>query len=294
MRWPLIVLAGCSAADGDPTVVAHRAAAGYWPENSATAVEESVAAGFEGIEVDLALTADGVPVLSRFPWLLPDRCTDRDGAPLPDRVTIAEVAWDELRAQYRCGGLADPEHVNSLRISEPLLSLSALITALSDGDPRAMLVLDVHVEEPDTLPAEDFAAAVLDRLYAADLPNPWMVTSDRPEVLAAFREHGRRIGHHVPNVLVYPRMPLDPDAPAEPTRDQRSSATGVSYVDLVEEAGVDGILVHWELANRPRLQAASGAGLITGLWTVDDADALRHHLTWPVDLVLTAYPGDAR
>ncbi len=48
---------------GTPVVVAHRAGAALGPENTLQALEASIAAGADMVEVDVRLTRDGVPVL---------------------------------------------------------------------------------------------------------------------------------------------------------------------------------------------------------------------------------------
>src|SRR5690606_37707259 len=68
----LMSLAGCGLVDaGTPYVEAHRAAAGYWPRSSRTAIERSIGAGYPAIEVDVALTRDRVAILvpGHGPWL---------------------------------------------------------------------------------------------------------------------------------------------------------------------------------------------------------------------------------
>lgn len=46
-----------------PTLVAHRGLAANWPENTLPALQAAVAAGARWVEVDVQLSADGVPVL---------------------------------------------------------------------------------------------------------------------------------------------------------------------------------------------------------------------------------------
>jgi glycerophosphoryl diester phosphodiesterase len=47
----------------DPTLVAHRGLAAKWPENTLPALQAAAAAGARWVEVDVQLSADGVPVL---------------------------------------------------------------------------------------------------------------------------------------------------------------------------------------------------------------------------------------
>lgn len=51
------------ASTGDPWVVAHRGASHAYPENTRAAFDAALAEGAHGIELDLQLSADGVPVV---------------------------------------------------------------------------------------------------------------------------------------------------------------------------------------------------------------------------------------
>jgi glycerophosphoryl diester phosphodiesterase len=60
-----------------PTVIGHRGAAGLAPENTLAALRAAVAAGLRWVELDVTLTADGVPVLMHDERL--ERTTDGEG-----------------------------------------------------------------------------------------------------------------------------------------------------------------------------------------------------------------------
>ncbi len=70
-----------------PLIVAHRGASGYEPENTLAAVHLAADQQADGIEFDVQLTADGVPVL--FHDFTVDRMTDGSG--LITSKTLAEL-----------------------------------------------------------------------------------------------------------------------------------------------------------------------------------------------------------
>ncbi|MDP1570426.1 MAG: glycerophosphodiester phosphodiesterase [Vicinamibacterales bacterium] len=78
-----------------PLVFAHRGGAGLAPENTLAAFARGLAAGADGFECDVHLSADGVPVVIHDPTL--DRTTDATG-PVAGR-TAAELA--RVDAGYR-------------------------------------------------------------------------------------------------------------------------------------------------------------------------------------------------
>ena len=75
--------------DRSPVLIAHRTAMGLRPENTIVGIEAAIAAGVDGVEIDLHATLDGVPVLMHDDSLA--RTTG-------DARGVEEVTLDELRA----------------------------------------------------------------------------------------------------------------------------------------------------------------------------------------------------
>lgn len=129
-------------------VAAHRAC---WaegpPENSLAAIEACVPIGADIVEIDVALTRDGVPILLHDPTL--DRTTDGTG--LAGDRTLAEIRALRLRA-----GAGGPD--------APLTGhrIPTLEEALRLADGRLLINLDV---KGDVFPQ---AFAVVERLGLAD------------------------------------------------------------------------------------------------------------------------------
>jgi glycerophosphoryl diester phosphodiesterase len=135
---------GCGLMDaaGTPVVVAHRAGAGSFPENSRAAVLGALAAGYRGIEVDLVLTRDLVPVLSHDPWLHATLCTRTDGTPLPERprTLIRDLTLEELQRNFRCGGVRDPANPDALVLAETHMTFQEMLEAAAGLHPQRGLV----------------------------------------------------------------------------------------------------------------------------------------------------------
>lgn len=115
-----------------PEIIAHRGTPRAHPENSLPGFALALALGVDGIELDVHLTRDGVPVVHHDP--------DLGGAsPLAGR-RIADLSLDELRA-----------HALAPDVPVPTL---AEVCALADG--RATLYVEVKARD-----AEDAVAALL-------------------------------------------------------------------------------------------------------------------------------------
>ena len=87
--------------DAGLMIAAHRGAHNRAPENSLAAIEDAIAAGVEIVELDVAVTKDGTPVLMH------DRKVDRTttGEGVVEDKTASEVA--ALRLKQRDGRIAD-------------------------------------------------------------------------------------------------------------------------------------------------------------------------------------------
>ena len=71
----------------NPLIIGHRGASAVAPENTMAAFREAIAAGSDGIEFDVRLTGDGVPVIIHDNTL-------RRTTGLPHRV--ADLTWQEF------------------------------------------------------------------------------------------------------------------------------------------------------------------------------------------------------
>ena len=292
LSW-LVLLAACvdAPAEGPARTTAHRAAAGYWPGNSASAVRGALAAGFEAIEVDLVMTRDGVPVLNHDPVLDPAECTTAKGKDLDGPVRIDEVRWSALQSDFLCGGTPHVDHPRAEAVAEPLMSLDELLEALRDADPNVGLHLDVKQDDNWTPSAEDFAEQVLRRWWQADLPQPMWVSAGNAATLQAFEDRATERGQDLHTVRIFPLGAYgDSDVGVALAAEWASLSGAIRYVDLIEASGSDGIYVHWEVARRSELLRARRAGYETGLWTVNEADARLALDHWPVDTWITDYP----
>ncbi|MYJ57434.1 MAG: hypothetical protein F4088_00610, partial [Chloroflexi bacterium] len=154
-----------------PLVIAHRATMGHAPENTLMGIRQALDMRCDGVEVDVQLSADGVPVLIHDDEL--QRTTNATG-PLADR-SYAEL--QRLEA-------GEGEPVPSLR------------DALQLVDGQMLLVAELKISPHADVPALcDAVLAEIDR--AGALPWIWLWSFDSETVIELSRRapHGRRIAH---------------------------------------------------------------------------------------------------
>ncbi|MDE2745943.1 MAG: glycerophosphodiester phosphodiesterase family protein [Chloroflexota bacterium] len=154
-----------------PLVIAHRTTMGHAPENTLRGIRIALDMGCDGVEIDVRLCADGVPVLIHDDTL--DRTTDSSGR-------VAETSLDGLN-RIDAG---DGERIPTLR--------EAL--ALIEG--QMLLIVELKVTPGDDVSA--LCKAVLAEIeHTGALAWTWLWSFDSETVieLAGRAPHGRRIAH---------------------------------------------------------------------------------------------------
>lgn len=188
----LLALAGVPAAPIPPAsrvlVVGHRGARARFPENTLPAVRHALEAGADGVEVDVRLTADDVPVVVHDATLPAGLCRLADGRRLPKGLAIRGLTFEALR-RFDCGAIANPEFPDQKAVpGTPVPSLGELLDLLAAPEPpaarRAILFLELKYEEDDPAlapPRERLARLVVDLLRERGVVSRTVVLSfDRP------------------------------------------------------------------------------------------------------------------
>ena len=111
-------------------LIGHRGARGLFPENTLHGFRRTLALGVDGIEIDVAITTDGVPVVSHDPALNPD-ITRLNGEWLPARgPLIRDLRADELAA-YDVGRIRPGSRYAALYLDQQPMD-GARIPTLAD------------------------------------------------------------------------------------------------------------------------------------------------------------------
>lgn len=160
-------------------IVAHRGASAYETENSLAAFRLAQAMGADGIELDIHVTADGVPIVHHDPTI--------------GGMGIWRMSFAEVRERHP---LANGEPVPTL--AEALAAIDAGIPvyvevkALAARDDRHLLAVLREGANPDRCQVHSFDHRIVRRLRAAD---PSLVTgvlsvSYPVQPVAAMRDAG--------------------------------------------------------------------------------------------------------
>lgn len=281
MLW----LFGCGFINppGDPVIEAHRLGGGYWPQNSATALENAVAEGFAGLEFDLVVTGDGVPVLSHDPWL-DETCTTLDGEPLPERVYLNTLTIDEVLDTYLCGGLRDLEFPDVEPVATPVVTYEALLRTVA---PETLLHHDVKYQDGMTVDPQTTAQAIFDTWSAYNQGNPAFFDVGEPAIILALEAADPAIDTR----LAVPNFAFDGSTVGTALGHEFGQALGFADVlQMVDALGADGIAVAMQVADRSAIEELNQLGYRTNLWTPNTPAELRTFCAWPVESISSDDP----
>lgn len=164
--------------EGRPLVFGHRGAREAAPENTMAAFQEALAMGADGIELDVMLSSDGVPVVCHDASL--ERTTNGSGS-------VSQHTLAELRA-LDAGSHFAPEFAG-----EPIPTLAQVLDAFGDS-------LRINIELKTTSRRDDgLEAEASDLVASRGLTSTVVYSSFNP--LSLWR--ARRYGPRIPRGLLY-------------------------------------------------------------------------------------------
>lgn len=245
-------------------VYAHRGGAALAPENTMAAFERGMAEGADGLEFDVRLSRDGVPVVHHDPTL--DRTTDARGP-------VSALTADELaRVDAGCKFAPAGDGVFPFRgqgIGVP--TLDEVVRRFPD----ARLIIEM---KDDT---EAIAEAVVKVLRKADALDRADIASfyARPVLEARRLGGGVRTGasqQEVRAALYAAWCGLSPRKPA------------YYGFQIPERAG------RLRIVSRRFVRCVSRAGLTVSVWTINEEADMKRLLDWGVTGLITDRPDVAR
>lgn len=169
--------------DGVLPLYAHRLGRAYGPDNSARALAGALAAGVEGLEADLCLSADGELVLLHDPWL-----------PLATR--LEGFAHERSGRELRGAGLLALDDL--LAAAPPAVALQLEVKAHADPAlaTRTVDVLAAQLRgvRGRRVEALSFTATACERAAALGLPARLVIWADYAPAALVRWAHRHRVG----------------------------------------------------------------------------------------------------
>ncbi len=283
----------------------HRGARGLAPENSLAGFEVALKQGVTTLELDIAITRDGVLVIHHDLALNPDTTRDAQGRWLDKpSAPIHTLTWAELQT-FDVGRLKpgsryaanhpDQQPIDGTRIPR-LSDLFDLVRRGGHDQVRFAIETKINPLLPEaTLAPEPYAEAVVAEVRKAGLQQRSQILSFDWRSLA----HVQRIAPEIPTVYLSAQQRwLDNigaggSEPSPWTAGLRYGEHG-SVPRLIKAAGGGLWSVYFGDVDRSKVQEAQGLGLKVLVWTVNDAATMNRMLDLGVDGLITDRPDVAR
>lgn len=282
-------------------IIAHRGASGLAPENTLAAVEVAIAAGADGIELDVHLTADGHVVVHH------DYCINKewarlDGAWLDETgPAIRDLTLAEVQA-YDVGRLAPgstyhakyPDYTPADGARIP--TLPKVLDLVKARAPAGFQIwLELKLAPPDQAPTSGaiaLADASLDLVRASGLAGQVRVISFYWPALYHVQQRmpGMKTGYLSmqqsggDNILAG-EPGVSPWTAPLAVRDFRGSVPA-----MIKAAGGDAWSVYWRDLTPERLAEAKALGLSVGVWTIRTREEAGTAQALGVDVITTDRP----
>ena len=248
--------------NGLPLIIAHRGSSFNVPENTLEAFNTAIEEGSDGIELDVRLSKDGVPMV--FHDGTTKRFTGRE-------YRIAEMDADAVKeipvGKWFNNRFPKRARHNFQNIGVP--TLSELLDELSDFN--GIIYVELKCADGE---AEKAAEAAADVLVNAGLTSRFIVKSfnlDTIPVLQKLRPELKTAALFAPKVMSVIR------------KEKR-------LVNIAEDLGAESLSIHSSLATKKLLRRSAKKGLNVAIWTVDRSRWVKRSVELGIDTIITNRP----
>lgn len=238
-----------------PLIIGHRGASADAPENTMAAFREALAVGADGIEFDVRLTRDGVPVV------IHDSTLRRTGG-LPHRV--ADLTWAEI-SKVDVGSWFSKSFAN-----ETVPSLAELFTLFQSNN--STLYLEMKCDSAAEHRA--LAEACVKAIDEHSLKERVIVECFQLPALRILKE----IDSGIKTVALF-----EPSFNPSVLSDQR-------IINQARHVGAVALALHHRLARESLVRKAKDDGMHVAVWTVDDPSWIERARATGIDALITNNP----
>jgi glycerophosphoryl diester phosphodiesterase len=272
--WQRLVLAAfmigslaSGAADAPRILVhGHRGARARRPENTIPAFEYAIAQGVDALEMDMAVTKDGVIVISHDPILEPPVCSGPAAKATIHQLTLAEVRlWD-------CGAIRNPLFDTQQTVPGTRMPTLDDVFQLA---PRGAFAYNIETksfpDHPEYTPSpEEFSRMVLAKIRQYQLEKRIILQSFDFRTLIAMRKLA-------PEIRLSALIEND-------AREFPAVSAAAGNAEIVSP--------DFRLVTPEKVAAAHRAGLQVVPWTADTAADWDKLITAKVDAIISDDPAE--
>lgn len=304
LRWSCTTALGlsmwCTTAALAFDAQGHRGARGLAPENTLAGIERALVVGVTTIEIDIVLSADGVPMVHHDTTLNPDLTRDANGRWLQARGPALNTLTAAQLAEYDVGRInpssqyardhAQQQAADGARIPT-LAALFERVKRLRADHVRFNIELKRNPTRPlDSTEPDAFVRAVLDVVNAHGMAQRSNLQSFDWSLNAATR----RQAPDMALAFLTAQLPrFNTVATGEWTVGMRL-AQHKDVPAMVAAAGGKVWSPHFGDLSQGLLQRAREEGLRVIPWTVNEVSDMARLIDWGVDGLITDHPDRLR
>jgi glycerophosphoryl diester phosphodiesterase len=259
----------------------HRGARGLLPENSIPAFLKALEFPvLTTLELDLAVSKDGILIISHEPWMSADICSQPDGSPVPAsqarEFRLLDLTYDQIR-QYDCGSRGNrrfpqqkPSPCHKPSLEEMVQAVRSFCRENNRALPRFNMEIKSHPDGDGsfTPPVADFASLVVAEIKRLGIRELTCIQSFDLRALQSVHQ----LDPTLPTALLIEK----PGKPLEHI--ERLGYTPAVYSP------------YFKLLRKRDLRALHERGVRVVPWTVNDLDSMQKLVKWGVDGIITDYP----
>ena len=307
-RWFALaaLLAAAPAAFSEPAfdLQGHRGARGLAPENTLPAFERALALGVTTLELDTAVTKDGVLVISHNSALNPELTRDAAGRYLEQAgPAIHSLTWAQLQI-YDVGRIKPgTDYARQFPAQQPadgtrIPQLSDLFDLVKrSGDDK--LRFDIETKLDPARPAETPGPEAFARLLVAEIRRAGMAARSTVQSFDwRTLQAVQRIAPEIATAYLTVQQRFDNIGAGRP--EGSSWTAGFQHRDhgsvpkMIKAAGGSIWSAYFEDLDARKVREAQALGLKVLAWTVNDPAAMARMIDHGVDGIITDRPDLAR
>ena len=241
----------------------HRGARAMRPENTLPAFEYAIAQGVDALELDMAVTSDGIIVVSHDPELRAPVCTGPR-----DKVAIHSLTLAEVR-QWDCGLKQNPLFPKQQTVpGTKMPTLDEVFALAPSGKFLFNIETKITPEHPELAPSpSEFVRLVLAETRKHHLESRIVLQSFDFRTLREMK----KIAPQIKLSALYSGAPRD-------------------FVDICREAGAQIVSPEFHLVTPEQVKAAHAAGLEVLPWTADTPEDWKKLADAGVDGIISDDP----
>ncbi len=279
----------------------HRGARGLLPENTLPAFARALSIGVTTLELDCAITQDGVVVVSHDSTLNPDITRGADGSWITrNDLPISAYTYTELR-QFDVGRI-NPASAYAQRFPQQQPVDGTRMPKLEDvfalarkaGNDRVRFNIETKISplHPErTVAPEAFAHRLIKVIEDNQMQQRAVVQSFDWRTLAVVQ----RDAPHIKTVYLTAQQRFADNMLAQETASpwnagRHVSQFGGSIPRMIKSAGGAVWSPYYGDVDAAGVKAAQSLGLAVVVWTVNDETAMRHMIAAGVDGIISDYP----